>query len=158
MKKGKKVNKGKKHGSAKRGSLGTAALVIGVAVLAGGAWVYTKAPSRSVDSELKDGLKPASAYVRRETKPTLSPALFVGQTERAYRVAQEISDTIDQLYCYCECDKHSGHLTLLSCFTDNHAANCDICQDEALDAAKLMKQGYRMAEIRSRIDSKFSRL
>ena len=154
MQKGKKINKGKKQGGAKRGSLGTAALVVGAALLAGGAWVYTREPSRTVIGELK----PAGAYVRRENKPTLSPALFVGQTERAYQVAQEISDTIDQLYCYCECDKHSGHVTLLSCFTDNHAANCDICQDEALDAAKLMKQGYGMAEIRSRIDGKFSRL
>lgn len=154
VKKEKKGNKGKKHGGAKRGSLRTTSVVIGLAVLAGGAWVYTREPSRSLNSELK----PAGVYVRRETKATLSPALFVGQTERAYQVAQEISDTIDQLYCYCECDKHSGHLTLLSCFTDNHAANCDICQDEALDAAKLMKQGYGMADIRSRIDGKYSRL
>jgi hypothetical protein len=158
MKKGKKLNKGKKQGGAKRARLRTPALIVGAALLAGGAWMYTKAPSRPLDSELKNGVKPASAYVRRETKPTLSPALFVGQTERAYQVAQEISETIDQLYCYCECDKHSGHLTLLSCYTDNHAANCDICQDEALDAAKMKKQGYSMAEIRSRIDGKYSRL
>ncbi|MBI2999509.1 MAG: hypothetical protein HYY46_13835 [Deltaproteobacteria bacterium] len=40
----------------------------------------------------------------------------------AYQVAQEIPDILDQLYCYCECDKHMGHLTLLSCFVDSHAA------------------------------------
>lgn len=158
MKKGKKVNKGKKQGSTKRGGLETASLVIGAAVLGGGAWMYMKAPSRSVDSNLKSGLRPASAYVRRETKTPLSPALFVGQTQTSYRVAQEIPDVLDQMYCYCECDKHSGHVTLLSCFTDDHAANCDICQDEALAAAQLMKQGYSVAEIRSRIDRKFSRL
>jgi Protein of unknown function with PCYCGC motif len=158
MKKGKKVNKGKKQGGTKRGGLATASLVMGAALLAGGAWVYTKAPNRSVDSNLKSGLKPASAYVRRETKTPLSPALFVGQTETAYRVAQEIPDVIDQMYCYCECDKHSSHVTLLSCYTDDHAANCDICQDEALEAARLMKQGYSVAEIRGQIDRKFSRL
>lgn len=158
MKKGKKVNKSKKRGGAKQGGLGTASMVIGALVLVGGVWVYTNAPGRSVGSSMKGGLQPASAYVRRETKTPLSPALFVGQTQTAYRVAQEIPEVIDQMYCYCECDKHSGHLTLLSCFTDNHAANCDICQDEALAAAQLMKQGYTVAEIRSRIDRKFSRL
>lgn len=153
MSKNAKVNKDTKPARVKRPGLRLAGLFITVALIIA-AWVYTNNPSRSSNLQPKDG----SAYVRRETKPTLSPVLFVGQTERAYQVAQDISDVIDQLYCYCECDKHSGHLTLLSCFTDNHAANCDICQNEALDAAKMMKQGYRMAEIRSRIDGKYSRL
>ncbi len=99
-----------------------------------------------------------SAYVRRETKPTLAPALFVGKTERAYRTAHDMPDVIDQLYCYCECDKHSGHLSLLSCYTDNHAANCDICQEEALDAAQMQKQGYSVGKIRAYIDQKYSRM
>ncbi len=99
-----------------------------------------------------------SAYVRREAKPTLAPALFVGKTERAYRIAHDMPDVIDQLYCYCECDKHSGHLSLLSCYTDNHAANCDICQDEALDAAQMQKQGYSVGKIRAYIDQKYSRM
>ena len=64
----------------------------------------------------------SSGYVRRETRTPLSPALFVGKTATAYRAAQEIPDVLDQLYCYCECDKHMGHLTLLSCFVDSHAA------------------------------------
>jgi hypothetical protein len=119
-----------------------------------GAWVYANNASRPSSPQQNDG----SAYVRRETKVPLSPALFVGKTETAYRVAEQIPDIVDQLYCYCECDKHSGHRSLLSCFTDNHAANCDICQDEALDAAKMKKQGYSMAEIRSGIDGKYSRL
>lgn len=63
-----------------------------------------------------------SQYIRREKKPVLSPALFVGQTARAYRIAQEIPDVLDQLYCYCECDRHLGHKSLLSCFTDDHGA------------------------------------
>lgn len=153
MGKRKTVNKGEKPAGIIKPALRVASLVIGIALIVG-AWVYTSNPSRSSNPQPKDG----SAYVRRETKTPLSPALFVGQTEKAYQVAQEISDVIDQLYCYCECDKHSGHRSLLSCYTDNHAANCDICQDEALDAAQMMKQGYSMAEIRSRIDGKYSRL
>ena len=153
MSKKKKINKGAKPARAKRLGLRFASLLVAIALILA-AWVYANNPGRSSNPQPKDG----SAYVRRERKLPLSPALFVGKTETAYRVAEEISDVIDQLYCYCECDKHSGHRSLLSCFTDNHAANCDICQDEALDAAKMMKQGHSMAEIRSRIDGKYSRL
>ena len=71
---------------------------------------------------LKGNLAASSGYVRRETSATLSPALFVGKTAAAYQVAQEIPDVLDQLYCYCECDKHMGHASLLSCFIDSHAA------------------------------------
>ncbi len=147
-----KVNKAAKVPGKKSG-VRLAGISVALALIVA-AWVYTNNSSRSSSPQPTDG----SAYVRRETKPTLSPALFVGQTEKAYQIAQEMPDLIDSLYCYCECDKHSGHRSLLSCYTDNHAANCDICQDEALEAAKLMKQGVGMAEIRSRIDGKFSRL
>ena len=59
---------------------------------------------------------------RRETRPTLDPAQFVGKAAAAHRVAREIPDILDQLYCYCACDKHQGHKSLLSCYTDGHAA------------------------------------
>jgi hypothetical protein len=59
---------------------------------------------------------------RREARPTLDPALFVGKASLAHQVAREIPDVLDQLYCYCECDKHLGHRSLLSCYTDGHAA------------------------------------
>lgn len=72
------------------------------------------------------GVGPAPAgtppVARRETRPTLDPARFVGKAALAHQVAREIPDTLDQLYCYCECDKHMGHLNLLSCFTDSHGA------------------------------------
>ena len=58
----------------------------------------------------------------REKGTPLSPSLFVRQIARAYQVAQEIPEILDQLYCYCECDKHLGHHSLLSCFVDSHAA------------------------------------
>jgi hypothetical protein len=60
-------------------------------------------------------------HVRRETRRTLDPARFVGKARLAHQVAREIPDVLDQLYCYCECDKHRGHKSLLSCYTDGHA-------------------------------------
>ncbi len=64
----------------------------------------------------------ASVPVRRETRPTLDPARFVGKAALTHQIAREIPDVLDQLYCYCECDKHAGHKSLLSCYTDGHAA------------------------------------
>ena len=58
---------------------------------------------------------------RRETQPTLDPARFVGKAALAHQVAREIPDTLDGLDCYGECDKHLGHKSLLSCYTDGHA-------------------------------------
>jgi len=69
-------------------------------------------------------LSPAtsSTAARRETRPTLDPARFVGKAAAAHRVAREIPDVLDQLYCYCACDKHQGHKSLLSCYADGHVA------------------------------------
>ena len=64
----------------------------------------------------------STAAVLHETRPTLDPARFVGKAARAHQVAREMPDVLDQLYCYCGCDKTNGHKTLLSCFTDGHAA------------------------------------
>jgi len=153
MGKKKRVNKGKEQAGGKRRGLRVASLVVALA-LVGGAWMYSNNSSRSSNHEPKA----ASAYVRRETKIPLSPALFVGKIERAYQVAHDMPDVLDQLYCYCECDKHSGHRSLLSCYTDNHAANCDVCVNEALDASRMMKQGYKMTEIKRAIDRKYSRM
>jgi Protein of unknown function with PCYCGC motif len=82
--------------------------------------VWTRLPANAAAPQ--GNSSDASGYIRREKKPVLSPALFVGQTARAYRIAQEIPDVLDQLYCYCECDRHLGHKSLLSCFTDDHGA------------------------------------
>lgn len=113
----KKADKQARKGKKGRFYIGGLAILLVVGVLT---WsrVYTKTPGRSSSA----GSAAPGAYVKRETKTPLSPLRFVGKTERAYQVAQEIPDVLDHLYCYCQCDKHVGHLTLLSCYTDNHAA------------------------------------
>ncbi len=57
-----------------------------------------------------------------ETRPTLDPALFTGAVSRAYQVAREIPQVLDQIYCHCRCVENSGHLSNLSCFVDRHGA------------------------------------
>ena len=128
MGKKRKENKAKKQASRKRGGLWVASAVVALALFVG-AWVYTESRSRSLENEPK-----------------------------AYQVAHDMPEVLDQLYCYCECDKHSGHRSLLSCYTDHHAANCDVCVNEALDGSRMMKQGYKMPEIKRAIDRKYSRM
>lgn len=92
-----------------------------------------------------------------ETKPVLSPELFKGKTAFTYQIAKEIPEVLDSLYCYCDCQKHSGHKSLLSCYTDNHAAFCDVCQNEAIMAYTLYKQGKDIRTIKKMVDERFER-
>ena len=95
-------------------------LVVAVAVAIDVVWRVT--PRGDARAPAIVGAAARGPWVRRETRPTLDPDRFVGKAALAHRVAREIPDTLDQLYCYCECDKHSGHKSLLSCYTDGHAA------------------------------------
>ena len=130
----------------------------GVLLIISIAFIALRAGTPFDNTAATDSLDAARKYVRRETKTPLSSALFVGKTASAYRIAQEIPDVLDHLYCYCHCDKSIGHITLLSCFTDTHAANCGVCQDEAIDAAAMLSNGYSVREIRRSIDSKYGRI
>ena len=98
-----------------------AALLAALALSAGAALVWRgEAPPTAPTMSSSPAAGPAVG--RRETRPTLDPAQFVGKAAAAHRVAREIPDVLDRLYCYCGCDKHQGHKSLLSCYTDGHAA------------------------------------
>lgn len=90
-----------------------------------------------------------------ETRPILDGRYFTGRTGDAYRAAAEIPDLLDQLYCYCECERSVGHKSLRSCFVDLHGANCGICQQEALLAWRLSRKGRSVLEIRNEVDRLF---
>ncbi len=118
MGKKRKGSRAGKQTSKKRGFLVGALIVTFVIGFFAWGRVGTKAPSRLSHTKPRA----TSGYVRREARMPLSPALFVGKTAVAYGVAHENPEVLDQLYCYCYCDKHMGHRTLLSCFVDSHAA------------------------------------
>ena len=90
-----------------------------------------------------------------ETRMTLMPALFTGKVAQAYQIAHQYRDLLDVIYCYCYCEKTLGHKSLLSCYVDRHAANCDICEDQAIFAASLYKKGFDMVQVRQAVDKKF---
>jgi hypothetical protein len=95
-----------------------------VLAIGGGLWVAWEPRPLLLAVSTPSGTSgdPTLAVARRETRPTLDPARFVGKALRAHQVAREIPDVLDRLYCYCGCDKLAGHKSLLSCFTDSHAA------------------------------------
>lgn len=114
---------------------------------AGSNRIMTVAASRS---KAADGLRGG------ETRQTLTSSNFTGSTAISYRIAGEIPDVLDSLYCYCDCKRHSGHKSLLTCYVDEHAAYCDICQDEALMAYDLHMKGMSAKAIRAAVDRKYS--
>lgn len=73
----------------------------------------------------------------------------------AYAVARQIPQVLDGLYCHCDCSKHLGHRSLLTCFTGEHASQCDICMGEAMLAARMSAAGSSLDQIRKAIDAQF---
>jgi hypothetical protein len=101
-------------------AVGTCLVTLGlvVAAVSGIAGAFRE-PGR----EAQRGPAAGGSWVpRRETRPTLDPARFVGKAALAHQVARDIPEVLDQLYCYCHCDRSVGHKSLLSCYTDGHAA------------------------------------
>jgi hypothetical protein len=96
--------------------------LLAVAALSVGAALVWRGEAPPAPPAMSSSVATASPAGRRETRPTLDPARFVGKAAAAHKVAREIPDVLDQLYCYCGCDKHQGHKSLLSCYTDGHAA------------------------------------
>jgi len=97
----------------------TAALV---AVSAALLWGPPAPPATLTVAPAPPTVAPVAAVARRETRSTLDPARFVGRARLAHEVARAMPGVLDRLYCYCACDRHRGHRSLLSCYTDGHAA------------------------------------
>ncbi len=74
------------------------------------------------------------------------------RVSHVYAQAAEIAAVLDGLYCYCDCSRHSGHRSLLSCFESDHAAACDVCLSEAAIAYRMTRDGRSLDEIRDAID------
>jgi hypothetical protein len=74
---------------------------------------------------------------------------------QAYAAASQAAATLDGVYCHCDCSKHAGHRSLLTCFETDHGAYCDICMGEAVLAAQLSARGSSLQTIREAIDRQF---
>jgi hypothetical protein len=73
----------------------------------------------------------------------------------AYDEARTIPEILDGIRCQCGCAEQPGHRSLLSCYEDGMAMDCDICQGQARLAYRLHAQGRTLDRIRSAIDSRY---
>ncbi len=69
---------------------------------------------------------------------------------RAYEVAAKIPDVINQMPCYCYCER-IGHGSLHTCFESTHGAHCGICMKEVFYAYEQNKLKKTPAQIRAGI-------
>jgi hypothetical protein len=146
------------------GAVAVLAVLAGVVVLkskdTGEPHAHSEEPSSPASSHSHSEVPAFQKDVTAKSlAPTLSPDKgFYGKTREAYAVAKAIPETLAQLPCYCHCDKGFGHKSLHTCFTDEHAAHCAVCVDEALLAYKLQKEdGMSPEKIRETIISKYSK-
>lgn len=72
-----------------------------------------------------------------------------------YAAAAEIPEVLDGLFCYCRCRRHLGHRSLLTCFGNNHGAECPVCLRSAALAHRMHDEGADMEAIRAAIDDLF---
>jgi len=66
----------------------------------------------------------------------------------AYELAAKIPGVINQLPCYCYCER-IGHKSLHTCFESAHGAHCGICMKEvyyAFEQTKLKKTASQIRE------------
>jgi uncharacterized protein with PCYCGC motif len=84
---------------------------------------------------------------------TLPPSHFADRpvVVTAYTIAQKIPKVLVQQPCYCGCDKHFGHHSLLDCYTSEHTAGCGICVKETFLTWEMTRQHKTPAQIRAAI-------
>jgi hypothetical protein len=94
----------------------------------------------------------------RSEQPRVLPAsryVDYPRVQEAYRMAAQVTDALDGIYCYCECAEHMGHYSLLECFSTDHAAGCDVCMSEGTLVYKMIEKGATLDAIRTEIDHTF---
>jgi uncharacterized protein with PCYCGC motif len=99
------------------------------------------------------GVPSYHAYALKPPYPaTLDPKQFPDTLNRnVYALAAKIKPVLYQQPCYCYCDRHAGHKSLLDCFASKHGSECDICQKEAVLSYQLTQKGKTPAQIRAAI-------
>lgn len=74
---------------------------------------------------------------------------------QVYAEVAQIAGVVDGIYCYCDCSRHSGHYSLLTCFESDHGAGCGTCLDQAHLAYRMTREGATLDGIRGAVDQQF---
>ena len=152
----------KKDNQKKENGKGINSAIIGAAIIFIALIGYMASKSsEKADSEVQSisPTKQTSATGLVETRPILPADMWKGRAAEAYSLAAVIPQVIDAQYCYCDCSKNPRfkHKTLLTCYTDDHGANCDICQNEVFMSYDLYKKGYSIPDIKATVDREFEK-
>lgn len=127
MSRKKKPKKGKEDKKPEKENKNRKNIIIAVSVIVAViALVAVGMQLRSTSDRTTDSVSAVDDTSMRkgETRPTLSPAQFSDPfIARMYQAARDIPHVFDSLKCYCFCERDPFyHVSLLSCFTDKHAA------------------------------------
>ena len=105
---------------------------------------------------------PASGGDHPEPRPGLTNTIMASErfaqapyVARVYKMAAAVPGLLDGLYCYCQCSKHAGHRSLLTCFETEHGASCNVCMDEVVVAYTMSQNGSSLQQIRDAIDARY---
>lgn len=89
---------------------------------------------------------------RQPMPATLDPKAFSDAlNQNVYAMAAKVKNVLYQQPCYCHCDQHAGHQSLLDCFVDNHASMCAVCKSEAVYSYVQARKGEKAEAIRKAI-------
>lgn len=107
--------------------------------------------------------RPATGTVHPDPRPGITAAKILPEfaiprnpgAVEAYAAARSAPATLDGVYCHCDCSKHAGHRSLLTCFETDHGAFCGICIGEAMLASGMAARGQSLMDIRAAIDRQF---
>lgn len=123
-------------------------LVVGAVVFTSGIlWYALRGPAETGPREV----------LPKPNVTTLDPAQFSGRVRNAYEAAREVPEVLAQLPCYCGCMSGFGHRNNLDCFHDLHGVDCTMCQDIALNARDMYRNGFEMERIRQVIKERYGR-
>jgi hypothetical protein len=124
-----------------------AALIVGAIIFTSAiAWYTLRSPEPDTRAALPT-----------PTVTTLDPDQFTGKVRVAYQAAREVPGVLAQLPCYCGCMSGVGHKNNLDCFHDHHGVECTMCQDIAIDARDMYKNGMDISRIRDKIKDKYGK-
>ena len=130
-----------------RKRLGVAVLLAMAAVVALPLMRAQQVASRAQDIPAYHSAAPKGALPSTLAAETFTDPL----TKKAYAYAAKIKPVLYQLPCYCRCDQAVGHTSLLSCYRDQHGAECEICKKELFYAYEQNRRGKTAPQIRAGI-------
>lgn len=79
---------------------------------------------------------------RSDASAVLNPVQFDrAEVRKAYRIATEIPEVLNKLYCWCGCENRGVHRSNLGCFEDEMAVTCAVCRGTAEIASRMTKNG-----------------